>query len=90
MEKWEKYYMYGNTPSNLSYSLRQSMVFNWLCGQHLWVILCHLPEKGHRREIEEKVEEQTAEGQGRKRKMNESQETKQIKTLPLLSLLLQA
>ena len=49
--------------------------------QPLLVILCHLPEKG-RREIEEIVED----GQGRKRKMNESEETEEIKTFPPLPL----
>ena len=47
--------------------------------QPLWVILCHLPEKG-RREIDER------EGHGRKRKMNESEETVEIKTFPPLPL----
>ena len=41
-------------------------------GQPLWVILCHLLEKG-RKEIEEIVE-----GQGRKRNRNESEETEEI------------
>ena len=52
----------------------------------LWVILCHLPEKG-RREIEEIVEEMKerdrAEG-----KMNESEGAEEIKTFPLNSYLL--
>ena len=46
----------------------------------LWVILCHLPEKG-RKEIEEIVEEMK-EGQGRKRNRNESEETEEIKHSP--------
>ena len=54
--------------------------------QPLWVILCHLPEKG-RREIEEIVGEMK-EAQGRKRNMNESEETEEIKTLPLYPYLL--
>ena len=54
--------------------------------QPLWVILCRFPEKG-RKEIEEIVEEMK-EGQGRKRKMNESEETEEIKTFPLYSYLL--
>ena len=65
---------------------------NWLCWglttcQPLLVILCSLPDKG-RQEIEEIVEEMRA-GQRRKRKMNESEETKEIKTLPLHPYLLQ-
>ena len=40
--------------------------------QSLWVILCHLPEKG-RNEIEDIVEEK-----GRKRNKNESEETEKI------------
>ena len=50
--------------------------------QPLWVILCHLPEKG-RREIEEIVEEMK-EKDGRKRKVDKSEETEEIKHPPLL------
>ena len=39
--------------------------------QPLWVILCHLPEKGSREIVEEMKERDTL----RKRKMNESEET---------------
>ena len=46
--------------------------------QPLCVILCHLPEKG-RREIEESRGDERG-GQGRKRNMNESEETEEIKT----------
>ena len=46
--------------------------------QPLWVILYHLPEKG-RKEIEEIVEEIKREGQGRKRKRCESEETQETK-----------
>ena len=48
--------------------------------QPLWVILCHLPEKG-RREIEEIVE--MKERDKGERKMNESERTEEIKTFPL-------
>ena len=47
--------------------------------QPLRVILCHLPEKG-RREIEEIVE--MKERDRGERKMNESEETDEIKTFP--------
>ena len=50
--------------------------------QHLWVILCHLLEKG-KKEIEEIAEEMEREGQGRKRNRNESEETEEMKTFPL-------
>ena len=49
--------------------------------QPLWVILCCLPEKG-RIEIEEIVEEMKERDWG-ERKMNESEETENIPTLPL-------
>ena len=52
----------------------------------LWVILCHLPEKG-RREIEEIIQEMK-EGDTGERKMNESEETEEIKTFLLYSYLL--
>ena len=52
--------------------------------QPLWVILCHLPEKG-RREIEEIVEEMKERDSG-ETKMNESEEREEIKYLPLLLL----
>ena len=55
--------------------------------QHLWVILCGLPEKG-RREIEEIVEEMKERDRG-ERKMNESEETEEIKTFPLYAYQLQ-
>ena len=42
--------------------------------QPLWIILCCLSEKG-RREIEEIVEEMKERDMGKKRKMNESEET---------------
>ena len=41
--------------------------------QPLWVILCRIPEKG-RRAIEDSRGDER-EGQGRRRKMNESEET---------------
>ena len=47
----------------------------------LWVILCRLLEKG-RREIEEIVNEMKR--QGRRRKMNESEETEKVETFPPL------
>ena len=47
----------------------------------LVIILCRLPEKG-RREIEEIVEKMKERDRG-KRKMNESEETEEIKTFPL-------
>ena len=49
--------------------------------QPLWVILCHLPERG-RKEIEEMVEEMK-EGQGGKRNRKESKETEEIKNTPV-------
>ena len=55
--------------------------------QPLWVILCHLPEKG-RREIAEIVEEMKERDRG-ERKMNESEGTEEIKTFPLYPYLLQ-
>ena len=45
--------------------------------QPLWVILCHLPEKGRDSRGDER------ERQGIKRKINESEETEEIKTFPL-------
>ena len=48
---------------------------------NLVIILCRLPEKG-RREIEEIVEKMRERDRG-KRKMNESEETEEIKTFPL-------
>ena len=55
--------------------------------QPLWVILCHLPEKG-RRETEEIVEVMK-ERDGRKKEMNESEEPEEIKTFHLYPYLLQ-
>ena len=55
--------------------------------QPLWVILCHLPEKG-RREIEEIAEEMKESDRGES-KMNEREETEEIKTFPLYPFLLQ-
>ena len=55
--------------------------------QLLWVILCHLPEKG-RREIEEIVEKMNERDRG-ERKMNDREETEEIKTFPLYPYLLQ-
>ena len=52
--------------------------------QPLWVILCGLLEKG-RKEIEEIVEEMKERDMG-ERKMNESEETEEIKTFRPLSL----
>ena len=48
-------------------------------------LFCRLPEKG----IKETVKEMKEKGQGRKRKMNESEETEEIKTFPLYPYLLQ-
>ena len=71
------------------------MFFYWLClttRQPSWVILCHLPEKGRkekgRKEIEEIVEEMK-ERDREERKMNDSEETKEIKTFLLYPYLLQ-
>ena len=66
-------------------SFRDDMV-DWLCWglmtlQPLWVILCRLPEK-RRREIEETVEEMKERDRG-ERKMNDSEETEEIKTFPV-------
>ena len=52
--------------------------------QPLWVILCRLPEKG-RRKTEEIVEEIKERDRG-ERKMNESEETEEIKKNPPLPL----
>ena len=54
--------------------------------QPLWVILCRLPEKG-RTEVEE-IEEEMKEDRG-ERKINDSEETEEIKTFPLYHYLLQ-
>ena len=52
--------------------------------QPLWVILCHLPERG-RKEIEEIAEEMT----GKKEKQEWSEETEEIKTFAQYPYLLQ-
>ena len=52
--------------------------------QPLWVILCCLPGKG-RRQIEQTVDEMKERDRG-ERKMNESEETEEIKTFPPLLL----
>ena len=57
------------------------LIANWLCWglttcQPLWVILCHLPEKG-RREIEEIVEEMK-ERDGEKEENEWSEDTEEI------------
>ena len=64
----------------------RSQVFVSLCWglttrQPLWVILCHLPKK-KRIEIEEIVEEMKERDRG-EGKMNEREETEEIKTFPL-------
>ena len=55
--------------------------------QPLWVVLCHLPEKG-RKEIEEIKEgmKERKRGTGKKENKNESEETEEIKTSPPLPL----
>ena len=55
--------------------------------QPLWVILCHLPEKG-RKEIEDSREDER-DGQRRKREMKESDGTEEITTVHLYPFLLQ-
>ena len=55
--------------------------------QPLWIILCCLPEKGSRT-IEEIVEEMKERDKG-ERKINESEETVEIKTFHLYPYLLQ-
>ena len=55
--------------------------------QPVWVILCHLPEKGRRDRRDSRGDERK--GKGRKRKMNESEETEDTKTFPLYPYLLQ-
>ena len=77
-----------------SSDLRKTLVWliDWLCWglkthQPLWVILCHLPEKG-RREIEETVEEMKERDRG-EGKINEREETEEIKTFILYPDLLQ-
>ena len=52
--------------------------------QPLWVILCRLPEKGRREIVKEMKERDRGE-----RKMNDSEETEEIKTFPLYPYLLQ-
>ena len=54
--------------------------------QPLWVILCHLPEKGRRDRRDSRRDER--DGQGRKRYRNEIEETEEIKTFPLYPYLL--
>ena len=51
--------------------------------QPLWVLLCHLPEKGRKGRRYSRGDER--EGQGVKRNRNESEETEEIKipSLPL-------
>ena len=55
--------------------------------QPLWVILCHLPQKGRIDRRDSRRDER--EGQGRNRNRNESEETEEIKTFPLYPYLLQ-
>ena len=55
--------------------------------QPLWVILCYLKEKEKRDRRDSRGDER--EGQERKRKMNESAGTEEIKTFPLYPYLLQ-
>ena len=52
--------------------------------QPLWVIFCRLPEKGRREIVKEMKERDRGE-----RKMNDSEETEEIKTFPLYPYLLQ-
>ena len=49
--------------------------------QPLWVILCGLPEKGRRETVEIYLEEMKERDRG-ERKMNESEESEEIKTFP--------
>ena len=58
-----------------------------MAGQPLWVILCRLPEKG--RKVIEEIVEEMKERDGGERKINESEETEEIKTFPLYPYLLQ-
>ena len=64
----------------------------WLCWglttrQPLWVILCHLPEKG--RKVIEEIVEEIKERDREERNRNESEETKEIKIFPIYPYLLQ-
>ena len=58
----------------------ESLSWGLTTRQPLWVILCRLPEKGGR-EIDKIVEEMKERDRG-ERKMNESEETGEIKTSP--------
>ena len=98
---WDTKTTYYSSPkiwkSSLSYLLMcvpysiqlPHITLYWLCWrlrthQPKWVILCRLPEKGRREIVEE-----TKVGQGRKRKIHESEETDEIKTFPFYPHLLQ-
>ena len=77
--------------SDLPYILKNICFINidWLCWglttrRPLWVILCRLPEKGRREIVKEMKERDRGE-----RKMNDSEETEEIKTFPLYLYLLQ-
>ena len=70
-----KYQLYVNSATCSNWLI----VFGLTTRRPLWAILCRLPEVG-RREIDSRGDER--EGQGRKRKMSESEETEEIKTFP--------
>ena len=72
---------------NLSHFLGHWFCWGLTTRQPLWVILCHLQEKG-RREIEEIVEEMKERDRG-ERKMDEREETEEIISFPLYPNLLQ-
>ena len=55
--------------------------------QPLWVILCHLPEKG--RKVIEEIVEEMKERDREERNRNESEETEEIKIFPIYPYLLQ-
>ena len=60
----------------------QILCWGLMTRQPLWVILCHLSEKGRKiYRVDSSGDER--EGQGRKRNRNESEETEEIKTFPL-------
>ena len=64
------------------------MSWGFTTRQPLWVILCHLPEKG-RKEIEEIVEEMKERDRDERETQMKVKKTEEIKTFPLYPYLLQ-
>ena len=73
--------------SSIASALRKTILCWGLTCQSLCIILCCLPEKG--RTDRRDSREDDSEGQGVKRKRNESVETEEIKIFPLYPYLLQ-